>query len=163
MSEFLLYGLTAMLIFGAVGGAGWAFSGGMSGQAQKRVAAVAKVEASSRFGLFRGNQDVSGQRRKNVTALLKEIEKKKEAQKERPTLRRRLTRAGLTIEPRSFWLFSAAAAVGALLLAFFFGYPWYANVGIAFTAGLGLPRWVVSFSPRAARKNSPRNSPPPST
>lgn len=146
MSDILLYGLTAMLIFGAVGGVGWAFSGGMSGQTQKRVASVAGSDVPARGGVLRGlAKEPSGQRRKNVTALLKEIDKKQEQTKERPTLRRRLTRAGLTISPRTYWLLCAGAAIGALLLAFMLGYPWYANIGMAFTAGLGLPRWVVSF------------------
>ncbi|HTO28235.1 MAG TPA: hypothetical protein VL017_06550, partial [Devosia sp.] len=119
MSDILLYGLTAMLIFGAVGGVGWAFSGGMNWQTQKRVAAVAGSDEPVRGGVLRGlAKEAPGQRRKNVTALLKEIDKKQEQNKERPTLRRRLTRAGLTIEPRTYWMLSAGAAIGVLLLAF---------------------------------------------
>jgi hypothetical protein len=49
MSEFLLYGLTALLIFGAVGGVGLAFAGGMNAKTQKRVATVAKVQTGGRL------------------------------------------------------------------------------------------------------------------
>jgi tight adherence protein B len=153
MSEVFLYGLTGLLIFGAVGGAGWAFAGGMSGRTRSRVAAVAKVQSTGRFAALRGaSQPDTGQRRKNVTALLKELEKQQEKRKERPTLRRRLTRAGLTIEPRTFWIFSAMASVGAAFLCFVMQYPWYATVGAAFGAGLGLPRWVVGFRTKRRQK-----------
>lgn len=151
MSEVLLYGLTAVLIFGAVGGAGWAFAGGMSGKARSRVAAVAKVPSVGRFAALRGQAD-TGQRRKNVTALLKEIDKQRERRKERPTLRRRLTRAGLSIEPRTFWILSALTALGFAFFCFVMGYPWFAVVGVAFGAGAGLPRWVVSFLTKRRQK-----------
>jgi tight adherence protein B len=152
MSETLLYGLTALLIFGAVGGAGWAFAGGMSGKAQKRVAAVAKVQASGRFAGLRAPAENTGQRRKNVTALLKEIEKQQARSKERPSLRRRLTRAGLTIEPRTFWIASAITGFVAGLVCVIMGYPWYADIGIAAAACFGLPRWVVSFLTKRRQK-----------
>ncbi len=151
MSEVLLYGLTAVLIFGAVGGAGWAFAGGMTGKARSRVAAVAKVPSVGRFAALRGPAD-TGQRRKNVTALLKEIDKQQERRKERPTLRRRLTRAGLSIEPRTFWILSALTALGFAFFCFVMGYPWFAVVGVAFGAGAGLPRWVVSFLTKRRQK-----------
>ena len=151
MSEVLLYGLTAVLIFGAVGGAGWAFAGGMTGKARSRVAAVAKVPSVGRFAALRGPAD-TGQRRKNVTALLKEIDKQRERRKERPTLRRRLTRAGLSIEPRTFWILSALTALGFAFFCFVMGYPWFAVVGVAFGAGAGLPRWVVSFLTKRRQK-----------
>jgi tight adherence protein B len=146
MSDVFLYGLTALLIFGAVGGAGWAFAGGMSGKARSRVASVAKVQTAGRFAALRGmGQPDTGQRRKNVTALLKEIEKQQEKRKERPTLRRRLTRAGLTTEPRTFWILSGIVGLAAMAFCLVMGYPWYADIGVAFGAGFGLPRWVVSF------------------
>jgi tight adherence protein B len=154
MSETFLYGLTALLIFGAVGGAGWAFAGGMTGKAQKRMAAVAKVQATGRFAALRNiGQENPGQRRKNVTTLLKEIEKQQQQKKkERPTLRRRLTRAGLSIEPRTFWIISAAVALGVALSCFVAGYAWYVVVLGAFGGGLGLPRWIVSFLTKRRQK-----------
>ncbi|HVZ69057.1 MAG TPA: type II secretion system F family protein [Rhizomicrobium sp.] len=145
MTDVLLYGLTALLIFGAVGGAGWAFVGGMSGKAQKRVAAVAKVQTTSRLAAALRGREEPGQRRKNVTSLLKEIEKQQEQNKERPTLRRRLIRAGLNIEPRTFWIVSGVTGFVVLIICFAMGYPWYANILAGFGAALGLPRWVVMF------------------
>jgi len=145
MTEILLYGLTALLIFGAVGGVGLAFAGGMSGKTQKRVATVAKVQTGGRLAaVLRGKED-PGQRRKNVTNLLKEIEKKQEQSKERPTLRRRLTRAGLSMGPRAFWICSAITGVVVTVFCFVMGYPWYANILAGFGAAAGLPRWIVGF------------------
>ncbi|HVP83701.1 MAG TPA: type II secretion system F family protein [Rhizomicrobium sp.] len=152
MTEVLLYGLTALLIFGAVGGAGWAFVGGMSGKTQKRVAAVAKVQTGGRLAqVLKGKED-PGSRRKNVTNLLKEIEKQQEQKKERPTLRRRLIRAGLTIEPRTFWIVSGVTGFVVLFFCFAMGYPWYADILAGFGAALGLPRWVVSFMTKRRQK-----------
>jgi tight adherence protein B len=146
MTETLLYGLTALLIFGAVGGVGLAFAGGMSGKTQKRVATVAKTQtAGGRLAAALRGKEEPGQRRKNVTALLKEIEKQQEMSKERPTLRRRLTRAGLSIEPRTFWIVSAVTGVVVTVFCFLMGYPWYANILAGFGSAAGLPRWVVSF------------------
>lgn len=152
MTETLLYGLTALLIFGAVGGVGLAFAGGMNAKTQKRVATVAKVQTGGRLAsVLRGKED-PGQRRKNVTNLLKEIEKHQERNKERPTLRRRLTRAGLNIEPRTFWIISVATGAGVTAFCFLMGYPWYANILAGFGAAAGLPRWVVGFLTRRRQK-----------
>ena len=152
MTETLLYGLTALLIFGAVGGVGLAFAGGMSGKTQKRVAAVAKVQNTSRLAAALRGKEEPGQRRKNVTNLLKEIEKQQEQSKERPTLRRRLIRAGLDIEPRTFWIASAATGFGVFIVCFAMRYPWYADVLGAFGAALGLPRWIVGFLTKRRQK-----------
>ncbi len=144
MMNLMLYGLTGLLIFAAVGGMGWAFSGGLNGKAQKRLAAVAKVQTTSRFSLRGAGADPAA-KRKNVTALLKEIEKQQKAKSERPTLRRRLARAGLNIEPRIYWIASGAAAFAAFGFSLISGYPWYVAPLAAFGAGIGLPRWVVGF------------------
>src|SRR6185312_1227405 len=152
MTETLLYGLTALLIFGAVGGVGLVFAGGMNAKTQKRVATVAKVQTGGRLAAALRGKEEPGQRRKNVTNLLKEIEKQQEQSKERPTLRRRLTRAGLSIQPRTFWILSAVTGIGVTIFCFIMGYPWYANILGGFGAAAGLPRWVVSFMTKRRQK-----------
>src|ERR1700761_6823855 len=92
----------------AVGGAFLAFSGD-TGASKKRLAAVSGNPSVS--AAARGPAD-NNQRRKNVTALLKDLEKQQAEKKKRVTLRRRIEQAGLTITPRSFWLLSATGALG---------------------------------------------------
>jgi len=61
-------------------------------------------------------------KRKNVQALLKEIETKSADAKKKVTLRQRLQQAGFTnATPRQFWIVSGSAA------------------------GIALPRWVLNF------------------
>src|SRR5262249_27113312 len=92
-----------------------------------------------------GSVDVSQQRRKNVQTMLKELEKATKQKKKRPSLRRRIEQAGLTIDVRTYWILSAGSGVVATLLALsMVSVFWVAPVaGFAFT--LGFPRWVLGF------------------
>jgi tight adherence protein B len=154
MGTFALYVVATLLMFGALGGLAWAFTGpGVSGKTQKRMAAVA-APAGGRAGngTATRNPGEPGQRRKNVTALLKEIEKQQKVQKQRPSLRKRLARAGLDITPRGFWIASAIAAGVVAFLCFVTGQNIIVVALAAFAAGLGLPRWVVSFLTKRRQK-----------
>ncbi len=144
MSEVLLYGLTALLIFGAVGGAGWAFAGGMSGKTRTRVAAVAKVQATGRFAALRG-RPIPASAAKTSPLFSRKSRSSRKSAKSAPRLRRRLTRAGLSIAPRTFWIMSGLVGLGTVFFCYIMGYPLLAVVGAGFGAGFGLPRWVVSF------------------
>jgi tight adherence protein B len=133
--------LTVMLAVLALGGAGLVFAGN-SGASKKRMASVSGgpvVVVSGR------NSPDSTQRRKNVTALLKDLEKQQAEQKKRVTLRRRLDWAGLDIEPRSYWMLSATAALIAVAVCIFTHQSLIATFLIALPVGLGLPRWILSF------------------
>src|SRR5258708_4368439 len=114
--------LTLLIMVGvlfavALGGVAFAFAGGDAEKTKKRMAAVAKPTVSARA--MKGATDTNQQRRKNVQAMLKELEKQTAQKKKRPTLRRRIEQAGLSISIRTFWIWSGfaglAGAVGALL------------------------------------------------
>ena len=136
--------LFAALVLCAVGGVAFAFLG-PSNAAEKRMASIARPTASARLVKGAAAQDSNQQRRKNVQTMLKELEKQTAATKKRPTLRRRIEQAGLSIEPRTYWI--AASISGALAVAFTLYMTdqlWIAPLaGFAFT--LGFPRWVLSF------------------
>ncbi len=136
--------LMMIVMFGvlAVGGGILAFSGD-SGASKKRLAAVSGSPVAS--AAVRGGADNNAQRRKNVTALLKDLDKQQVEHKKRVTLRRRIEQAGLTITPRSFWLLSATAALIAVGGARISGQGLLATLLIAVPVGLGLPRWVLNF------------------
>jgi tight adherence protein B len=142
MGGTLIYALTAILFIGAIGGVAFAFTGD-SGASKKRMAVVSRQQAGAAGA--RNPVDVAQQKRKNVQALLKDLEKQQASKKQRPTLRKRIEQAGLKIEPRTFWILSATAALGAVAVCLLTKQAPIATLLIAAVMGLGLPRWVLSF------------------
>jgi len=141
MGGSLFYILIAVLGIFAIGGAAFAFAGD-GGASKKRLAAATGAPASA---AARAVTDANQQRRRNVSVLLKELEKQQAEQKQRLTMRKRIEQAGLDIEPRTFWMASAIAglvAAGACILAH---QSMFAALFAAVAVGLGLPRWVLNF------------------
>jgi tight adherence protein B len=143
--------LAAILLLAlALGGAAFAFSGGDE-RSRKRVSAIAHVQESGRGA--RSAQENAAQRRKNVTQLLKDIEKKQNAKTPRLTTRRRLEQAGLgTVSPRAFWITSLAIGAVTALVCLASGQSLLIAALAVFGAALGLPRWVLSFLTKRRRK-----------
>ncbi|MGN6515508.1 MAG: type II secretion system F family protein [Rhizomicrobium sp.] len=139
--------ISVMLAVLVLGGAGFALAGN-SGASKKRLAAASGAPAVAVAG--RANDGM--QRRKNVSALLKDLEKQQAEQKKSVTLRRRLEWAGLTIEPRTYWMLSGAAALVAIAVCLFTGQSVYATLLIAIPVGLGIPRWILSFLKKRREK-----------
>jgi tight adherence protein B len=135
--------IVVMLSVLAVGGGVLAFTGD-TGASKKRLAAISGNSSAS-ASAARGSGEANAQRRKNVTALLKDLEKQQVEQKKRITLRRRIEQAGLTITPRSFWMLSATAALIAVAACRLSGQSLLATLLISIPVGLGLPRWVLIF------------------
>src|SRR5438552_4394307 len=135
--------MVGVLLAMALGGVAFAFAGAGGDKTKKRMAALAKPTASARA--LKGAGDTNQQRRKNVQAMLKELEKQHVQKKKRITLRRRIEQAGLSITVRTFWILACfsglAGAIGAVLIAkVLYAAP---LAGLAFT--FGLPRWVLAF------------------
>jgi len=135
----LMVGVLAMLAFGGVA---FAFAGGPSGKAKKRIAAVAKAnpERSQKAAA-----DSNQQRRKAMQATLKELEQQDGQQKIRPSLRRRIERAGLSITPRTYWTLAGVCGVAGGLLAVLLVKSLLAVPFAVFACVMGIPRWVLSF------------------
>jgi tight adherence protein B len=127
----------------SLGGVVFAFAGMGAEKTKKRVAAVTKPTVGARA--LKGASDTNQQRRKNVQAMLKELEKQTVQQKKRPSLRRRIEQAGLTITPKTYWIMSAVTGVVAALGAFLTVSAIYAGPLAGFAAAFGLPRWVLAF------------------
>jgi tight adherence protein B len=136
--------LLVMFMVLAVGGGFMALTGD-SGASKKRLASVSGNPAALAGAGLRASADANAQRRKNVTALLKDLEKQQAEQKKRVTLRRRIEQAGLTIEPRTFWMASATAALVAVAVCRLTGQTLLATLLISVPVGLGLPRWILNF------------------
>jgi tight adherence protein B len=133
----------AILFALALGGVGFVFTAGDE-KTQKRVASVAKPSPQARSRIPQALDQA--QKRKNVAALLKDVEKNRAAKKERPTMRRRLEQAGFAkTEPRTFWMICGIVAAVAASVAILTHQKPLIVVLVAFAAGLGLPRWVLGF------------------
>jgi tight adherence protein B len=139
----------------ALGGIAFVFTAGDE-KTQKRVAALAKANGGAR-GRSGSPQDPN-QKRKNVAALLKDVEKNRTAKKERPTMRRRLEQAGFPkANPRDYWLLCGIAALCAMGVTIFTHQNVLVIAASAFVVGLGLPRWVLGFLTNRRKKKFTEN------
>jgi tight adherence protein B len=138
----MLFVFAAILTMVALGGAYYAFAGADSRSA-KRVTAIAKPQAAARAGK---TPDNAALKRKNVQALLKEIENKQAEKKQKITLRQRLEQAGFPdVTPKTYWIASAVLGVVAAFFCFISGQSYIVLVLAAFVFALGVPRWALSF------------------
>lgn len=122
----------------------------------KRVASVS--EQRSKKIATRSAAELAASRKKQVTDSLKDIENRQKA-REKISMRLRLERAGLEIEPRTYWIASAvsavlcAAAAGAALPASAAAMSPLLMVAALLVGGFGLPRFVLAkITARRQRK-----------
>jgi tight adherence protein B len=140
----------AFLATAAIGGIAWVFLYPLlSGErkAQNRRASVAKAEPVA----ARQTQKEQRSRREQVEGTLKEVEARR-AKDSKVSLSTRLTQAGLDWEPRKFMIVSGILAVVAFAAAMLAGGGPLGSIGMAFAAGFGLPRWMLSFLKKRREK-----------
>jgi len=112
----------------------------------KRVASVS--ESRAKKIATQSAAELAANRRKQVTDSLKDMENRQKA-REKLSLRLRLERAGLDIEPRTFWIASAVSAVVCAVAANSFlpvSAAAFSPMILAATllvGGFGLPRLVL--------------------
>jgi len=83
-------------------------------------------------------------RREQVEDTLKEMDTRHRKSK-RPPLQVRITQAGLTISKKTFLLGCAGLGVGLFLLLLIGGFGLLPSLGLGFTAGAGVPLWMLKF------------------
>jgi len=140
----------AFLATAAIGGLAWVFLYPLlSGEkkAEGRRASIAKSEPVA----ARQTQRDQKSRREQVEGSLKEVEARR-AKDAKVSLSTRLTQAGLDWEPRKFMIVSATLAAAAFAAAMLGGGGPLGAVGLAFAAGFGLPRWMLSFLKKRREK-----------
>lgn len=133
----------------AVGGLAWVFIYPMlSGerQAAARRDQVAKPEPAAR----RADNKAQKSRREQVEGSLKELEAR--AKENKLTLSNRLTQAGLTWTTQKFWIISGVLGLIGCAVAFVVSGSLPGAIGMAFAAGFGLPRWLLSFLKKRREK-----------
>jgi tight adherence protein B len=139
----------AFLATVAVGGAAWVFIYPLlSGekQAENRRAAVARPEPAAK----RQNEKTQRSRREQVESSLKDLEARRRENK--ATLSMKISQAGLDWSIQKFMVVSAVLAAVFFAGAFFAGGGLLGATGLAFAAGLGLPRWLLSFLKKRREK-----------
>jgi tight adherence protein B len=136
--------LIGVLGFVTIAGLGFAFVGGgdSADTAVKRARAFADPE-TKRKTAKPSRESTAENRRKDIVNKLKDAERQE--RKARVTLRNRLQQAGLSGATTKFWLFSVAIAVVAAAACFVMGQKPLVMLGVAFAAGIGLPRWVIAM------------------
>jgi tight adherence protein B len=147
--------IATVLGFVMLAGLGFVFvgPGDSSAKAVKRAQTMGGSNKAERTRLARKEAQTvnTEQRRKQIQAQLKEAEKTN--RKRRMTLEAKLRHAGLTLSLRTFWIISAGVGLGFALVALVLGQKPLIALGVGFSAGLGLPRWVVGFlAGRRAKK-----------
>lgn len=153
-TTMILLGI-ALTVALAVGGVAYAFlgSGDGSAKANKRVAAVSRGSGRG-AGAAKGDTggESNAKRRRQVQETLKEIERKQEQVKARPTLGAMLEQADWNIDVRMFWMITVGLGIVTMGAFFFLGYAWYVAIAIGFAVGLGFPRWLLGFTINRRKK-----------
>jgi tight adherence protein B len=140
----------AFLATAAIGGLAWVFIYPLlSGEkkAENRRASVAKSEPVA----ARQVQKDQRSRREQVEGSLKEVEARRLKDK-KISIATRLTQAGLDWTPQKFMIASGILAAICSALAMLAGGGPLAAIGMAFAAGFGLPRWMLSFLKKRREK-----------
>ncbi len=109
----------------------------------KRATADTSTKVAARDRLAEATK-----RRKTIQDSLKALEEQQKDNNKRvkkPPLKVQLKQAGIKVPVERFYLFSFSFALFVAAIIFVIGAPLLAVLGAFFAAGLGLPRWAVSF------------------
>jgi tight adherence protein B len=137
--------VVALLIAVAVGGVAYVFIYPLlSGErrVERRMKDVAAVEIENRRA--RKAADAGPSRRQQIEDSLKHMEEREKKRARRP-LAVRLQQAGLNWSKRQFYMISAGVGLLVLILALLLGADFWIAGGLGFSAGFGLPQWMLKF------------------
>lgn len=109
-------------------------------KAEKRVANVSQNQ--TRMALRAGGPQSLQMRKQQVQDTIKDIEDKQKAKKRVP-LRLLITRAGLKMKPRTYYLYSALVGLLGGFIVLVTGSSPIVALLVAFACGFGLPRWIL--------------------
>jgi tight adherence protein B len=117
----------------------------LSGEVRTDKRIQAATENKSRRIALKQQAEVASSRRRQVSDTLKELENRQK-QREKISMRLRLQRAGLDIEPRVFWIASliCGVVVGGSIWAMAPNLSIIVPLLGAFVGALGLPRWILA-------------------
>ena len=134
----------------AVGGVAWVFLYPLlSGErkAEQRRASVARVEPSAARSTVR----VQRSRREQVEETLKELDVKKQNLK-RPPLSVKIQQAGLSWSKNQFLMMAAGLGLFMFAITFVLSGALLPGLAAGFSAGCGLPLWLLAFLKKRREK-----------
>ena len=115
----------------------------------KRLESVKRAESDrSVVKASRDRLAEAAKRRKSVQDSLKELEDKqklKDRSIKKAPLKQQIKQAGMQVSIERFYIYSAVCGVFVAIAVFLAGAPLLVVPGALVAAGLGLPRWFVSF------------------
>lgn len=117
----------------------------------RRIATAARGQAVRRSSRT-GNAEQLYTRKRQVQDTLKELEAQQKSQK-KVTLLIRLRRAGLTVQPRAYYIASAVTGLLVVVLALVSGSSPAVSLFAGFAAAFGLPRWTLNYLTRRRQKS----------
>ncbi|WP_292038870.1 MULTISPECIES: type II secretion system F family protein [unclassified Brevundimonas] len=138
--------LAAFLGFVVIAGLGWVLVGGDDGDSGvKRAKAIASSNPTSGTKGRAGAKDANSPetRRKQIMAQLKDAER--QGRKARTSISAKIRQAGLSWSMRTYVIISVVFGIVGLLLPLVLGANILLALGAAIAAGLGLPRFILSF------------------
>ena len=138
--------LAAFLGFVVIASLGWVLVGGDDGDSGvKRAKAIASSNPASGTKGRTGAKDANSPetRRKQIMAQLKDAER--QGRKARTSISAKIRQAGLSWSMRTYVIISVVFGIVGLLLPLVLGATILLALGTAIAAGLGLPRFILSF------------------
>ncbi|NVP56726.1 type II secretion system F family protein [Mycoplana rhizolycopersici] len=117
-------------------------------KAESRVNRVKSAETDqNKVRAARERMQEMSKRRKSVQDSLKDLEKKQQERNKKaaPTLKAKLSQAGLSLTPTQFILIGLAFGLFMAFASLVAGAPPVISAGLFVIAGLGVPRWVLNF------------------
>jgi tight adherence protein B len=144
MNPTLLAMVAAALGFVTVAGLGFAIAAPAdNARLQRRMQGIARDTDGPRAGRGRRDANDPNQRRRQMLASLQEADAKQ--RKAVLSLSAKIHQAGLSVDQRVFWIGSVVLGVAVAGVGMVLGAPPLLALGFAFAAGLGAPRWVLTF------------------
>jgi tight adherence protein B len=123
-----------------------------------RLKARMAVIAGPRQGpIAKGAGATTTRRTRQIKSKLKEAADTGAKPSRRVEMRLLIDRSGLALEVRSFYVWSAVAAVVGTGLYLLLGYPWYWFWAVLVVMGVGLPRKVLGMIAARRQKNFTRH------
>ena len=140
----LMISLTAMVSLGAVV---YAFLSPALANKERASRRIKSITEGEQVAAITGSSDAqkAKDRRKDIQDKMKELEQKKKGTKERVTLRNRIDRAGLDVQPLSYYIFSLVLGAIFALTVWASGQTMVTVGATFFVATVGLPLWFLSF------------------
>lgn len=148
LAVFIIVFLIILIVVGLVA---FLVMGGQKAQKDRTLAVIRGKSGSGEAGKSSG-KEAQDRRRDEIAKKLKEGEKGAERKSDKPTIAMQLEQAGLSWEPKHYWIFSFVSCALLAGLAVLFKWPAYVILTMAIIGFMGIPKFVVSHMTKRRQK-----------